>query len=191
VRKQLVVLLAVCGAAACNQNQQQALTGASATAPPTVNEGPPITKPEEHNILRIVAMYDEFERQAIARRLRPNWQGGIVSCNDALIARISRERDLDLAELASAARTMNLPTPDGALGEDYKGYLGLITGETAFAAEQALIHSEVIAELQHFAAAFPESPIRPWADRTIVKLDDRLNEINPAVCANTEFLPVR
>jgi hypothetical protein len=191
VRKHLVILLAVCVAAACSQNQQQALTGASPAAPPTANEGPPTAKPEENNILRIVAMYNEFERQAIAQRVKPRWARKSIICNDALIARISGERESDLAELASAARMVNTSPPDGTLNEDYEGYLGLITGETAFSAEQAAIHGEVIGELQDFAATFPDSPIRPWADRTVSKLKDRLNEINPDVCANPGFPPAR
>jgi hypothetical protein len=49
---------------------------------------------------------------------------------------------------------------------------------------QAAVHGEVIGELQDFAATFPDSPIRSWADRTVLKLKDRLKELDPDICAN-------
>jgi hypothetical protein len=193
VRNRLGVLIAL-SLAACGQSESRQTTSTETASPAPAAPAAAATA-EELSVLHTVATYYEFERQAIeARRSKSGGRYQLSfpgpSCVDSLVLRIARERASDVDELEDAVRALNSSMPDGSLDEDYKGYLGLaVENDGAFSAEQALIHGEVIGELRRFASAFPDSRIRPWADQTTLKLKDRLNEINPDVCANAGLPP--
>lgn len=188
------ILMPLCLAAACGQEEspRQVDVGAASGAPLATigkNDTARVANQAERDILRKVAMYTEFERQAIEVRRGnvSNFGLTVIRCIEALADRILDERKSDLAELAAASATLNIETPD-ALDEDYKGYLGLIEkGDpfpTAFSAEQALIHIEMIGEVQGFVSSQPDSPIQPWAERVLGRLKDRMSEIDPDSCAD-------
>lgn len=183
MRRPHLLLLAL-ALTACGQGNQPPSADVAAAAGPAeaiVPKQAPADYKAEAAVLRTLAMYEEFEKQVSilhpADARTPRYVGGAESLTKSLAV----THDLEVASIADAAKAIGLPPPDGTLDEDYKGYLGMIrgAGSTEIAAEQTLIHTSTIQEVETFLQDHPDTPLRAWAESFLVTLKTRLDYVRP------------
>ncbi|HVY88217.1 MAG TPA: hypothetical protein VG942_05070 [Hyphomonadaceae bacterium] len=113
----------------------------------------------------------------------PTFNRGFGDRNQGLINSVLAGHDAEVQAIAEAAKLLGIPAPTGALDDDHKAYLGVIKGPdnrvsgTSFAAEQTVIHSTMIGEVEAFLNDNPDTRLRRWAEGFLATLKARLKDV--------------